>query len=176
MFEKTFFETHRKRESVNDMLQEGFEVEGVESGEAQAAYADELAVRAYFASPTIRPLQYNVLTLEIGMADGMHVNGRPLPEGYIPVELTVDGGAALVVDRIEYPETETLEVAGLGETLPVYGGQFKIKAICMGTREGEEGPLNVVASLRYQACDDSACYIPQTLTVPVSLTWLPHVS
>ena len=158
------------------MLQEGFEAEDVESGDAHAAQSDELAVRAYFASPTIRPLQYNVLTVDVGMADGMHVTGRPLAEGYIPVELTVDGGAALVVDRIEYPETETLEVAGLGENMPVHGGQFKIKAICMGTREGEEGPINVVANLRYQACDDTACYVPQTLTVPMSLTWLPHVS
>ena len=176
MFEKTFFEEHRKRESINDMLLEGFEVGGVETGEAQTVQTDELAARAYFASPTIRPNQFNVLTLEVGMADGMHVNGRSQPDGYIPVELTIDGGKALMVDHVEYPETETLEIATLGEELPVYSGQFKIKANCMGTLDGEEGPIAVVASLRYQACDDAACYLPQTVTMPVSLTWLPHVS
>ena len=176
VFEKTFFEEHRKRESINDMLQEGFEVGGVETGEAQTVQTDELAARAYFASPTIRPSQFNVLTLEVGMADGLHVNGRPLPEGFIPIELTVDGGTALVVDRVEYPETETMEIAGLGEKLPVHSGRFKIKAICVGTRDAEEGPIAVVASLRYQACDETACYLPQTVTMPVSLTWLPNQS
>ena len=174
VFEKTFFEEHRKRESVNDMLQEGFEVGDVETGEVQTVETEELAARAYFASPTIRQSQFNVLTVEVGMAEGMHVNGRPLPEGYIPVELTVDGGTALIVDEVEYPEAESLEIAALGDTLPVHSGRFKIKANCVGTRDAEEGPIEVVASLRYQACDDMACYLPQTVTIPVSLTWLPH--
>lgn len=49
------------------------------------------------------------------------------------------------------------------------------QAYCMGTREGEPGLTELVVTLRYQACDDQACYLPQTVTIPMSLEFLAHV-
>ena len=69
VFDKSFFAEHGTRESINDMLQESFRVEDLEHGEVQVVTTPHLTARAYFASPTIRPSQLTVLTVEILLAD-----------------------------------------------------------------------------------------------------------
>jgi hypothetical protein len=38
-----------------------------------------------------------VIIVEIRLAEGLHLYGQPLPEGYIPVELDIDAGDGLLV-------------------------------------------------------------------------------
>jgi hypothetical protein len=92
VFDRSFIAGHGLRESVNDFLQESFKVSDVEGSEVQAVRTPHLEVKAWFASPTLRRAQLTVFTAEIDLADGLHVYGRPLPDGYIPIELTLDGG------------------------------------------------------------------------------------
>ena len=174
LFDKSFIADHSIRESVNDMLQESFRVEDLERGEIQAVTTPHLTARAYFASPTIRRGQLVVLTVEISLADGMHIYGRPLPEGYIPVELTLDGSEDLLLDRVAYPEPEEMDLEALGERLPVYTGQLEIKAHCLGGNKDQKEIFQVTARLRYQVCNDRECYLPQTLTLSLPLQFLPH--
>jgi len=173
--EKSFFAAHRTRESINDMLQETFRVEDIDRGEIQVVTTPDLTARAYFASPTVRHRQYTVLTVEISLNDRIHVNGRPLPEGYIPVELTLDGGEDLALDHVEYPEPEEIFLEALDEKLNVYTGRFQIKGRCLGLSAEQDGEIAISASLHYQACDDNECYFPETLTFPLRLRYLQHV-
>ena len=176
VFEKSFFAEHGTRESVNGMLQESFRVDDLERGEVQVVTTPHLTATAYFASPTVRPRQRTVLTVDISLAAGIHVNGRTLPEGYVPVELVLDGGAGVVADRVDYPEPEELHLEVLGERMPVYTERLEIKAHCEAViRSREEQQLHVSAQLQYQACDDRQCYLPQTLTFRLPLRFLPHV-
>jgi hypothetical protein len=172
--DKTFFAEHGTRESVNDMLQESFEIDELERGRLRVVTTPYLEATAYFASPTIRHRQYTVLTVEVSLADGTHVVAPSAPAGYIPVELSVDADG-LVAERTVYPTPEELEFETLGEKLPAYTGQFKIKAHCLGDRRAEEDTLRVDARLRYQACDDTTCYLPQTLDLPLSVQYVRHV-
>lgn len=70
-----------------------------------------------------------------------------------------------------------MHLKAIGETVPVYLGRVRI------TREITFGPENAVrplvtpageltlkGSLRYQACDDRKCYLPET----VPLEWRFH--
>jgi len=174
VFDKSFFADHGVRESVNDVLQESFRVEDMERGEVQVITTPHFVARAYFASPTVRRAQLAVLTLEISLADGMHIYGRPLPEGYVPVELNVDGGDDLILRRIEYPDPEEMHLELLDERLPVYTDHLRIKAYCRGGNRDQEKTFAVNATLRYQACDDRVCYIPQAVPFSLSLRFLPH--
>ena len=118
VFSKSFFAEHGTRESINAMLQESFTAEDLDHGEVQVVATPHLTARAYFASPTIRPRQFTTLTVEVSLANGIHVNGRPLPEGYIPVELTLDGSDGLLLDRVDYPEPEEcVSSAHLGQLM-----------------------------------------------------------
>ncbi len=175
VFGKSFFAEHGTRESVNDMLQEGFRVEDLERGEVQVVTTPHLTAQAYFASPTVRARQVTVLTVEISLTDGIHVNGRSLPEGYVPLELSLEDDEHLLLERVDYPEPAETYLEPLGETLPVYSGRLEIKARCIGVRRDREEEFEVAAGLRFQACDDRECYLPQTVIFPLHLQYLEHV-
>ena len=173
VFEKSFIAAHLTRESVSGMLQESFRVGDPGRGEVSVVSGPEFKACAYLASPTISPRQLTMLTVEISLIDGVHIYGRPLPDEYVPVELTLDGEDVLIVDRVDYPEPEVMYLEALDETLPVYTGRLKIKAHCMGVKRGQGEKVEVSGALRFQACDDSQCFLPQTITFPLSLQCLP---
>lgn len=172
--DKSFIANHRIRESVNDLLHESFRVADLERGAAQVVTTPHLTARAYFTSPTIRKGQLTTLTVEISLADGLHVYGRPLPDGYIPVELTLDENEALSLSQVVYPAPDGAEVEALGERLPVYTGRLAIRARCLGESKDGAGKIQVAARLRYQACDDRECFLPESLTFVLPLDFLPH--
>ena len=172
--DKSFVAEYSTRESVNDMLQESYGSDDLERGSIRVITAPHLRARAFFASPTIRSSQLVVLTVEISLDDGVHVYGQPVSEGYVAVELTVDESEDLVVDRLHYPEPEEMYLEAVGERLPVYTGRLEIKAWCKGVGRGPERPIEARARLRYQACDDIECYLPQTLDLTLPLQFLPH--
>ena len=110
---------------------------------------------------------------EVDLAEGMHVYGRPLPEGYIPIELSVDGGEALELVDVAYPRAGEISFEVIGESLPAYEGSLVIKATCSGTGREEEN-ARVHVGLRYQACDSRECYVPQTVDFDLPVRVLPH--
>ena len=121
VFDKHFVADHAVRESVNDALQESFQVDLPTDCQAVARGA-HLAARAWFPSSTIRRAQLLVLTVDLDIGPGLHVYGQPLPEGYVPMELQVDEDDLLRVESIQYPEAASVTFAALGETLPAYAG------------------------------------------------------
>ena len=103
------------------------------------------------------------------MPDGLHVNGRELPEGYVPIELSLEENENVRLHSVDYPEPEVIELPALDERLPVYTGRVEIKARCLGTmRTREEEVVQVTANLRYQACDDHQCFAAQPPIPPRS--------
>jgi DsbC/DsbD-like thiol-disulfide interchange protein len=173
VFDKTFFADHAVRESVNDMLQESFRITDAERGEMQTVESAHLSAKAYFASPTVRGAQRIVLTVEIELKKGMHVYGQPLPDGYIPIELSLVDAETLKLLEVEYPEPQEIRFDAIDETLPAYKGRLEIKAHCRGTANAQE-TRRVQARLRYQACDDKECYLPQTISFDLPIQVLPH--
>ena len=174
VFEKSFIADHRERESVNDMLQESFSIENLSSGEAGAFAAPHISGRAYFASPSIRPSQLLVLTVELSIADGVHINGPEPPPDYVPLGLTLGENEGVVLEQVVYPDPEETFLEVLDERLPTYSGRIVIKARCKGART-EEGPAEIPVQLSYQACDDTQCFLPETLTIPLQMELLSHV-
>ncbi len=173
VFDKHFVADHAVRESVNSALQERFAVDIGQDG-LVTARAQGVTTRAWFTTPTIRRAQMTVLTVELELAPGLHVYGRPLPEGYIPVELAVDGGEGLAVQQVVYPEPQPQTFAVIGETLPVYEGLVSIKVHCLA--QAREGHIDVKVALTYQVCDATECYLPERLTFDMKMSVVDHVS
>ena len=174
VIDRSFRADHRVRESVSVMLQESFSVQDIERGESRSFTTPHLGGLAYFASPTVRPSQLTMLTVEVSIAEGVHINGPEPPEGYVPLELTLGENVGVVLEQAVYPEPHETYLEVLEERLPTYSGRIVIKARCKGAR-AEEGPVEIPVQLRYQACDDSECYLPETFTVPLDLQVLSNV-
>ena len=174
VFNKSFEANHRIRESANSMLQEDYKIQDAEHGEVQIVNTDHFSAKAHLSSSTIRMGQLLTVTVEVLLNEEMHVYGRPLPEGYIPVALTLEADETIEVNSIEYPEPAMMEFKVIQEQLPSYHGNFKIKARFRTMNEDPDDPFNIKATLRYQACDSEQCYLPQTIVFTFPLKFLPH--
>jgi DsbC/DsbD-like thiol-disulfide interchange protein len=96
----------------------------------------------------------------------MHVYA-PGQTDYIPIELTVTREPAFRVLRPQFPQAEQFFFAPLNQTQRVYSKPFRItQPIAIGSRP-ETNDLTIKGKVRYQACDDAICYVPQT----VDVTW-----
>jgi hypothetical protein len=66
-----------------------------------------------------------------------------------------------------YPPGSSFRLTvGAGETLDVYQGKFRVGMRVVAPK----GASTLTGSLRYQACDNAACFPARTLAVKVALT------
>jgi hypothetical protein len=95
----------------------------------------------------------------------MHVYA-PDQSDYIPIALTVEPRPSVRLQPIRYPAAESFFFAPLNETQRVYSKPFRIEQPVI---VGRDAPASLVlkGTIKYQACDDAICYLPQT----VGVTW-----
>jgi hypothetical protein len=101
----------------------------------------------------------------------MHVYA-PDQKDYIPIALTLQPDESLRPSPPRYPKPEKYFFAPLKETQLVYSSPFRIAqdvtlvsspALLERARSGQS--LAVKGTLRYQACDDTICYMPKNVAV-----------
>jgi len=107
------------------------------------------------------------LRVEVTPKPKMHVYA-PGQDGYIPIQLTLTAGPAFsAAAKAKYPAGEKYVMPALNETQLVYARPFTItQAITL--KRPASGTVTVKGTVRYQACDDTICYLPKT--VPVEWT------
>lgn len=121
------------------------------------------------------PLTFNV-------ASGYHINSnRPKSEFLIPTALKIDAATDIVVGKIVYPDGQDMSFAfSADEKLNVYTGDFKVEVVVHPLHTVEPGKYAVRGSLKYQACDNTACYppknVPVTFDVKIGKAPRAHVS
>jgi hypothetical protein len=121
------------------------------------------------SNSTVAPGQRVALTLDIDLRPNMHVYA-PGVEGYIPIDWKMEDSDTAEVHAPAFPRAEKLYLKAIDETVPAYRNHFRLtRDITIAPENklelGVDGLGHFVAegSLRYQACDDRVCYIPQTL-------------
>jgi hypothetical protein len=109
-----------------------------------------------------------VLEMRFHVADGYHVNSHtPKSELLIPTALKLDPADGVKAGAPAYPAGKTYSFSfDPAEKLDVYAGDFTVKLPVVATA----GEHTVSGVLRYQACDNAACYPPKTLPVQVAFT------
>jgi Disulphide bond corrector protein DsbC len=113
------------------------------------------------SNSTVAPGDRVALTLDIDLGPDMHVYA-PGVENYIPIDWKMEDSSAAEVHAPSFPPPKKLFLKAIAETVPAYRGHFRlVRDITIGP--GAFGQFSVDGSLRYQACDDRVCYIPQTL-------------
>ena len=131
------------------------------AGQGEAWSADEpVAVR-------LRTTAQEAL-LELRIAPGWHVNAhRPGDEFLIPTSVTFTPPAGVLVGSVAWPAPEERRLAFSGEKpLQLYSGTVQLVAPLSGTAAPGAPPL--VATVRYQACNDTICLPPKTVEVAAS--------
>jgi hypothetical protein len=107
--------------------------------------------------------------LNFRVPHGYHINSNtPKSEFLIPTALKMDLGSAtdIVLGKIDYPAGDDLSFPfSPDEKLNVYTGDFTITLTVHPLKSVVPTKYALHGVLRYQACDNAACYPPKTLPV-----------
>jgi len=108
-----------------------------------------------------------IVELDFRVKEGLHVNSSaPRSEFLIPTKLRFMPPTDLMVGKVAYPAGEDLALAfSPKDKLSVYSGDFHITAQVSASRSALPGPYTVHGELKYQACNDKACFPPKTLPI-----------
>jgi len=99
---------------------------------------------------------------------GFHVNSNTPAEDYlIPLKLTWTETGALAGGEVVYPKPSLEKYEFAPKPLSVFTGGFELTAKFKVAPNAEAGPGMAVGKLRYQACNDRACFPPKTVEVKV---------
>lgn len=181
--EKFFNRHYATRTSPTTILDKalGRAVARPESPEATRS-ARQAEVSAFFAGEDMKLEVANTLHVRLELADGLHVYGEPLPDGFYATTATVRPSTGIRIGEPIYPRTTPQDFPALGVTLNTYEGVVDIAVPVTRTAEWDElaqfrrragfPPLRAVTldvEVNYQACNDTICYRPERVrfSVPV---------
>jgi hypothetical protein len=111
--------------------------------------------------------QQTMVSLNFRIPVGYHINSNtPKSEFLIPTALKMDLPTDIVLGKIEYPAGEDRSFPfSPDEKLSVYSGDFTIAVAVHPLHTVVPGKYEMRGVLRYQACDNAACYPPKNLPV-----------
>lgn len=172
---KYFEDDFRERYTAGDILAHQY---GVAPAAAKTdVQGRQLQLTASASSSNPAPGERLTLALDIDLKPNMHVYA-PGVEGYIAIDWKMKDSEAAAAHEVAFPASEKLYLQAIDETVPVYRNHFRLTRDITIAQEAKIKPLvdasgnfSVEGTLRYQACDDRLCYVPQDLP----LKWTFHL-
>ncbi|SPE29156.1 putative Peroxiredoxin [Candidatus Sulfopaludibacter sp. SbA6] len=171
---KYFEDDFRVRDTAASILLRQF---GLAPPPHETIGAKHLQIGVSGGDTPARPNQRITLAVEAQLPERVHVYA-PGVVGYIPVSLKLNPSPAFQADPISFPPAKTMRLEAIHETVPVYERQFRLQETITlaGAQQIEplldgNRSLTIEGELRYQACDDRECFVPET----VPLKWMVHV-
>ena len=116
---------------------------------------------------TAQRARQTMVNLDFRIPPGYHINSNtPKSEFLIPTALKMDLPTDIILGKIEYPAGEDRSFPfSPDEKLSVYTGDFTITVAVHPLHSVVPGKYQMRGVLRYQACDNAACYPPKSLPV-----------
>jgi len=125
-------------------------------------------------SVTMAPAVVTIIRGKPGTVDlhfrigaGFHVNSNTPSEEYlIPTTLKLEAPTDIVIGKITYPPGKDMSFAfAPDQKLNVYSGDFSVSVLVRPLAGVLPGRYAVRGELRFQACDNAACYPPKKMPV-----------
>ena len=164
---KHFYPSYRERDTGAGVLAHLLGMQ--RHGAITAAKSGEpgIAVTASLDNDSYAWGQRIWLAVELDIPPGLHVYGKPIPEGYYPLEVSVAPIDRVAIGEATFPEARPFQIAGLDEQFVVYEGPVTV-SLPLTFMTVDAGTLTVDVSVSFQACSDTDCLLPTT--VPLQLT------
>jgi thiol:disulfide interchange protein DsbD len=108
--------------------------------------------------------------VRVQLPDGFHVNSdQPRDPSLFPLTMTVDAAPMAALIDVSFPAPSDLTQQGDDAPLRVFQRTFTIGARLQLSGHLPIGDLHVPVHIKYQACDQTRCYVPAT--VDTTWTW-----
>jgi DsbC/DsbD-like thiol-disulfide interchange protein len=161
--EKFFHREYQIRETAATVLGSGFEAAFDRERTLSAEVAEHgVTVSATLGASTLSFMQRADLYVRIDLDEGLHVYGRPIPDGYFPLDVAVTAPEGVRAGEPEYPPALPFRIEGLDEDFYAYEDSVEVRVpIVVAVRPtGEVSSLPIEAEVQYQACNDRECFNP----------------
>jgi hypothetical protein len=135
--------------------------------ESRASDKDD-AVRYLFPEQvTVQAGKSSPVELHFRIAQGLHINSHnPSSEFLIPTVFSIPDSEKVKLKTADYPSGAFITLPSDPKNkLSVYTGEFIIQAKIVAP----QGNHLVQGKLRYQACNNSQCLPPKTISVPIDV-------
>lgn len=167
VIDKRFQQSYRERETGAALLEQGFGIATSAAGASVSAPGPVVTIAAHLDAATYRLFQRRWLTVSLAIADGWHIYGEPIPEGYVPVTVSVAPVPGMAVGAVHGPEPRLFRVEGLDEQFVVFEGDLTFSLpLTFGQKEGD---LGIAVTVQYQACRATECLPPEAVTLVLPL-------
>lgn len=105
--------------------------------------------------------------LQFRVARGFHINSNQPKQDYLKkTELKLDAPTDIVIGRITYPPGQDRSFSfAPKDKLSVYSGDFEVQVTVRPLHNVLPTKYAIHGFLKYQACDNAACYPPKQLPV-----------
>lgn len=170
-----FEEDYRKRPTTGAILSET-------ASPGTKVSNDRLELTVSSTDAIVRGGERVRLYVDVALQPKMHVYA-PGVKGYIAIQLSFGEGTPAQIGPAAYPPARNKHLEAIGETVPVYERRFRIQADAIVGQPKEverllasDGTVTIEGKLRYQACDDRKCYVPEEIPVRWTFRYEPHDS
>lgn len=111
--------------------------------------------------------QAGLVNLSFRVASGFHINSNtPKSEFLIPTSLRMNVPTDIAITKLTYPAGKDMSFPfAPDEPLNVYSGDFTVTMKVRPLHTVMPGKYAIHGELKYQACDNAACYPPKKLPV-----------
>ena len=171
--QKRFQKNYRERETSQAILEQGFGMEASSHGPEARGEAGGVAVRAFLDAEQYRIYQRLRVNVEALVPSGWHVYGLPIPEGYVPLSVSVAPIEGLDVGEPVLPAPHPFRVEGLEEQFFVHDGKVSVAVPAVFTKNVGDQTLHV--EVRFQACSSHQCQRPNGVQLDLRIKAEKHV-
>ena len=163
--EKRIKENYRVREGALKLVEEAFNLALPAMGHAGSASGSHVAVTAMTDAAEYVRWQHARLHVVFDVEPGWHVYGRPVPDAYVALEVDVQAVPEVKVGRPAHPAARPFRVEGLDEDFQVHEGRFEVVVPYSVNVAPDHGPVDFKIAVRFQACSQTECLPPGSLTI-----------
>jgi len=137
------------------------------SSSAASAANQQLVHFLYPQQVTFPAGKPQTIDLHFRIAGGLHINSHtPRQKGLIATNLAEVEPSGVKITAVDFPAgSEFAFPADPATKLSIYSGEFVLKMHIVA----QAGNHLVQGVLRYQACDNSTCFPPRTVPVPIDV-------
>ena len=166
---KRFYASYRERDTGVGVLEHLLGIDPATHGAVHEADAGGVSVRARLDKDLYAWGQRVWATVELQVPAGLHIYGRPIPEGYFPLDVQIAPIERVEVGAPEFPEAKPFRVEGLDEAFVVYEGRVRVR-VPLTFMLVDGGTLDVALRVSFQACSATECLMPQSvqLVLPIA--------
>jgi hypothetical protein len=171
--QKRFRKNYRERETSQAILEQGFGMGASSHGPEARGEAGGVAVRTFLDAEAYRISQRLRVNVEVVVPSGWHLYGLPIPEGDVPLSVSVAPVEGLEVGEPVLTPPHPFRVEGLQEQFFVYDGKVSVAVPAVFTKSVGDQTLHV--EVRFQACSSDQCQRPNGVRLDLRVKAEKHV-